>query len=114
MTKQEPVKILKQYTKAHTFNKVYKQEFKGKGVTSLVKKMDYNVEAKMLSNCLVPGFENHFQIKIDNSRHNSEVSAVRLALCRTVKAGKFTDKTNMILVKDEELANVTHGGGRAN
>ena len=64
-----------------------------------------------LSNCIAPGSENHFKIKIDNSQNSSGITAVRLALTRTTRVGSAKD-SHHLKVKQEEIANATHSGGQ--
>ena len=56
----------------------------------MLSKKDFAVEVVMFRDVIFPQFINEFKVKIDNTKSNQAVNAVRLSLARTAIAGAST------------------------
>ena len=67
----------------------------------------------MGTNVISPNLANEFIVKIDNTQQDQPVTAIRMSLTRTVRAGDRSD-SDSIKVTNEELARDTNAGGPKN
>ena len=68
------IHVSKEYGAEPNLNIKHEKSFKNKGLTSILNKKEFNIEAVMYSDVIFPNCENEFRIKIDNSKFGQAIT----------------------------------------
>lgn len=106
ITAAAPIQIRRQLQVQPVFGMSHQAQFKNTGFSKMFGKHEFHVDVTMGTNYVAPTQTNDFYIKIDNTKVDKAVVAIRMSLTRTVKACGN-------VVEDESVSFETHSGGPA-